>query len=724
MFVLRTVFGSIIFLTVACHGPAQEQHTPEMVPTKPSKLESAETRAVPVIVQYHVWYDTSYGVESQVFPTSERTDDAHRNYIWSMWDLRDFITEAGTLSPENIKSDGWRRHATTTKEGYPLVGLYDPDDPEILRWHIRLAKAAGITAFAVSLYDWENSKAEQRLREIFDNMLDIAAAENFFLAWEVWWCGEPDFFDRHKDILKHPAFYRIENNPVIWIAPSESPNDSFGNSTTEFSQNLAILETTLGYDVVWIVQNGNTENIDLLQVSGHTLIVLTGHDIDSNVSGYIDHVQNIHNQGLEAGAFVQPGFDDSGPRPQEPRYESRNGGQRLIDRLSAATQINADYVAAISWNDFGESTAIEPGLKEDLFSEPHKRDYYKDLRIISDFTGATFVVPALPPELSIDPLVRAKVSQTARFVGKAGLKEGAEDSTGVLFSLIGQYYGEDVVLVEELADDTMVDFDEDIAEVYGADTVLKIKSSANGDDSYDWAHWVQAEIHMGGLKKLDLIDLAPNAEWVSSTGPLTFPASGADGSVHYDTDVTMIDGEIYAQTLFTHPDWSANGFVQGTFSSLNITCDDNGFCCPGMEDIEPCPLCATKTRVCSLAGSWGDFGECTGAGVCEPGDAEQEDCEHGKIRERTCSNTCQWFEWGACEGGICQENEICRDHIDNNCNGQIDEGCEPAGIDTAVENGCGCASSNDAHGLWLVVLFLFGLSCNFRRSTERAYNRS
>jgi hypothetical protein len=73
----------------------------------------------------------------------------------------------------------WRRNIWIGRSGdYPYIGIYDNvTNGEIMRWHIRLAKASGITAFLLYMYNWQEQLAETQL------MLDIAAQENFKIGF-------------------------------------------------------------------------------------------------------------------------------------------------------------------------------------------------------------------------------------------------------------------------------------------------------------------------------------------------------------------------------------------------------------------------------------------------------------------------------------------------------------------------------------------------------------
>ena len=81
--------------------------------------------------------------------------------------------------PNNVLGpEPWRRDVWIGRTGdYPYIGMYNNvTDGEIMRWHIRLAKAAGITAFIIYRYNWEEQFAETQL------MLDVAAQENFKIS--------------------------------------------------------------------------------------------------------------------------------------------------------------------------------------------------------------------------------------------------------------------------------------------------------------------------------------------------------------------------------------------------------------------------------------------------------------------------------------------------------------------------------------------------------------
>jgi len=98
-----------------------------------------------------------------------------------------------------------------------------------------------------------------------------------------------------------------------------------------------------------------------------------------------------------------------------------------------------------------------------------------------------------------------------------------------------------------------------------------------------------------------------------------------------------------------------------------------------------CPCTGSETKSCydGPAGT-------EGVGICRAG-------------TQTCSNG--WF--GSCQGQVTPQTEICGDNQDNNCNGQIDEGCEPEELKKNLGSGndktnpateCGFSTANFSTG--------------------------
>ncbi len=81
--------------------------------------------------------------------------------------------------PRRIKGpEGWRRDIWIGAPGdYPYIGPYDSTDPEVLRWQIRAAKAAGLEGFFLYMNDWVTEQ------NVTSKLLDVAYEENFKIAF-------------------------------------------------------------------------------------------------------------------------------------------------------------------------------------------------------------------------------------------------------------------------------------------------------------------------------------------------------------------------------------------------------------------------------------------------------------------------------------------------------------------------------------------------------------
>src|SRR5262249_53202099 len=103
----------------------------------------------------------------------------------------------------------------------PLIGYYDSTNREVVRWHIRLAKAAGIDGFLVSWWDNANVSGTAWRNAI----LPVAAEEHF----KVGICNELAQFHGNVQVLirqtvellnaskSSGAYLRLDNKPVLYL---------------------------------------------------------------------------------------------------------------------------------------------------------------------------------------------------------------------------------------------------------------------------------------------------------------------------------------------------------------------------------------------------------------------------------------------------------------------------------------------------------------------------
>ena len=83
------------------------------------------------------------------------------------------------------------------------------------------------------------------------------------------------------------------------------------------------------------------------------------HDYDALAGKYRYLTKLAHDAGKKMLLPVHPGHDNSHFR-DDPYVMPRRDGQTLRDFLRAATDAGADYIMVTSWNEWPESTVVEP----------------------------------------------------------------------------------------------------------------------------------------------------------------------------------------------------------------------------------------------------------------------------------------------------------------------------------------------------------------------------
>jgi Glycosyl hydrolase family 99 len=242
------------------------------------------------------------------------------------------------------------------KKDFPLLGRYSSDDADVMRQHIRWAKAAGIDGFIVS---W---KSNDKLNRRLDQLVEVADEENFKLAIiyeSLDFRRNPlplnqvgsdlTYFIEHYS--RHPAFDLFEKPLVIWSGTWEFSVDEIRKITQNMRERTLILasEKNLeGYQRVSAFVDGDAYYWSSVNPNSH--------------SGYSDKLMAmgdaIHkNKGIWI-APAAPGFDArliGGNSVVE-----RKDGETLRTELKVALQSLPDAIGLISWNEFSENSHIEP----------------------------------------------------------------------------------------------------------------------------------------------------------------------------------------------------------------------------------------------------------------------------------------------------------------------------------------------------------------------------
>jgi len=309
-----------------------------------------------VYVQYHVWYDKGDCTAQQ---------QQKRKWWHWMWNRDVDACEPREGAP-------WARQINSTS--YPLIGPYDSKDPDVLRWHIQLAKSAGIDGFFVSLYTW-NASEKGRFLDAFETMLDVAHQEDFKLGIEAWhpWDGnvagwKSEVLGLYDAYTEHPAFLRINDKPAMWF------NIYGGWMAGEELESF--LEQR---DALWILGAGPSPTA--LQELNQRLVRSSAQkytdyhwpssngEIRSN--NYSQELEQLKKKGLVTILHGYPCFDEqtiADSSERDFRYLPCRGGQTIRNLVAAA---NGADILIESFNDYIEGTMLEPGFDLDAAIEVH-----------------------------------------------------------------------------------------------------------------------------------------------------------------------------------------------------------------------------------------------------------------------------------------------------------------------------------------------------------------
>ena len=270
------------------------------------------------------------------------------------------------------------RYELPTSVHYPLLGIYDSHDPDIIAAHIAMAKDAGIDGFIVSW--WGIGTFEDRAFQI---LLKVAENMNFKATiyyesidprrrvTQVDWVVQELKYIVTK-YSSSPAFMKIGDRPILFLYAVEG----YGRDASFWLKVRRELEQEVG--TVYLI--GDTQNPSFRDVfdgfhrygSQNPVEMGKVYDVYKDMfefglreSGFEDAVgkimrgETINIQEKVRCITVHPGYDFTKVgRPE--LVLDRMGGSTYTEYWENALKQDADCVLVTSWNEWHEGTEIEP----------------------------------------------------------------------------------------------------------------------------------------------------------------------------------------------------------------------------------------------------------------------------------------------------------------------------------------------------------------------------
>jgi hypothetical protein len=245
------------------------------------------------------------------------------------------------------------------KDDYPQLGRYSSDDPAVMARHVELAKQAGIDGFIVS---W---KSTPTLNRRLEQLSGIATANGLKLALIYEGLDfhrnplpvervQRDLTEAAERYTRAPAFDIFDRPLVIW------------SGTWRFSAaDIATVVRPLRDRLLVLGSERNPEGLRRLTgiVEGGAYYWSSGDP--QRTPGYRKKLatmgQIVHDQGGIWIAPAAPGFDAR--KLGGSRVVERRDGATLLDSFSAAMTSAPDAIGLISWNEFSESSHVEPSQR-------------------------------------------------------------------------------------------------------------------------------------------------------------------------------------------------------------------------------------------------------------------------------------------------------------------------------------------------------------------------
>jgi len=247
----------------------------------------------------------------------------------------------------------------------PLIGEYSSDSEEVIRLHVRMAKALGIDGFAVSWWG-PDTNTDKNLKKI----LEIAKDEGLYVTAyleSLGGEGEARPLTELENMFRylittygnHPAYYKLYGKPVIfvWAAWSHTPEE-WGSIFESLREK--------GLEALYIATASNTQYLDYFDglqnyATGNlTELRKLYEKIGPAVKTY--HILYGGSERLWVPA-ISPGYDERLLPGRRGLFYEREEGIYYLESYGSALASYPDWIWITSFNEWWENTHIEPSEK-------------------------------------------------------------------------------------------------------------------------------------------------------------------------------------------------------------------------------------------------------------------------------------------------------------------------------------------------------------------------
>lgn len=290
-------------------------------------------------------------------------------------------------NPDRILSNGKRDIAA---HYYPLIGPYDSNDPNYLEYALICIKLAGIDGILIDYYGKWNFNDYAQLLLASNAVIEMCqkVGLNFGLVYEDRTLqsivnqgfsnkidlARGDMVYMEENYFKRDNYFKLNEKPVLL---------NFGPITLKTNEEWVDVFSAIETEINFFPLSYHPQYYDLTTtVDG--VYAWVGEAQTEDLSNYAQQFDFFGGGALfEFREFYEEGGWQA---TNQSRLFNRNGAL-LRETLNNAKNTNSDFIQLITWNDWGEGTAIEPSLEYE----------YQQLEIIQDFLG----IPLNPDSLAL-----------------------------------------------------------------------------------------------------------------------------------------------------------------------------------------------------------------------------------------------------------------------------------------------------------------------------------